>query len=83
LASGSSELSRNVSKAIISHVMKKLKLLWQNGFREQPEDFYSDPFETRLLALAALYSTRSRLRGEMKYGNKVYIPIYTLFFLSF
>jgi hypothetical protein len=52
-------------------------------FPEQPEDFYSDRFETCLLALAVLYCTRSRLRGEMKYGNKVHIPRYTLFFVSF
>jgi hypothetical protein len=48
-------------------------------FREQPDDFYSNRFKTRLLALAALYWTRSRLRGEMKHRNKVHIPSYILF----
>jgi hypothetical protein len=29
---GCSELSKNISKPTISRVMKKFKLLWQNGF---------------------------------------------------
>jgi hypothetical protein len=32
---GCSELTRNILKAIVSHVMKKFKLLWQNGFENR------------------------------------------------
>jgi hypothetical protein len=32
LTSGCSEISRNISKAIVSHVMKNFKPLQQNGF---------------------------------------------------
>jgi hypothetical protein len=34
-----------MSKEIISHVMTKFKLVWQNNFKKQPEKFYTDGFE--------------------------------------
>jgi hypothetical protein len=45
LTSSCSELSRHISKAIVSHMMQKFQAAMAKWFQEQPEKFYTDRFE--------------------------------------
>jgi hypothetical protein len=65
------QLSRNISKEFISHVMK----IW---LQEQPEELYirssRNSFGAGKIAL---------LLGQMRYSNKVHLLSYILYFVSF
>lgn len=77
LTSGYLQLSKNISKKFISHVITNFKLSQENGCK-RAWIILKPWVQKTCWPLAALYPTRGRLCGKIKYTNTVHILSYIL-----
>lgn len=77
----SQETSHNLK--IIHFTCDEVQPATEKCFREESEDSYSDVFENTCSALASFHRTGGRLRGKMKFRNKLHILSYKLRSFSF
>jgi hypothetical protein len=64
----------------MSHVMKKFKLLWKNGFENRVDvEFFIELIHTVCLVLVALFWTRRMQHRRVRYWKKFTSELYFMF----
>jgi len=73
------ELSRNISKALVSHTVKNFKLLWPRSFNNSQKNS-AQTGSTDLFSAGDVVLNERRTRWKLRYRNKVHSLSYIFVF---